>query len=325
MAMKVMNAKKFPLAPNPEYDRKFIITASLLLACVIVFSTYLHHFQPQVLRVPNNRDVSTWTNPKFEQTLIFDRMTPAERQKVYKEGVPDDNLTAWVVLDIMSILVSLLCFFHARKHYGDWMAYCFVIGSFIFTGLQESLWILFGRFTGLSAMQGLGEGVYGTYWFTKGGLWFFAIPVAMCFGWFYVAYGCVWMAGKVFPGSTLMTRAVTGGLLAMVVDLWQDPVATSPELMNWVWAPGDLVRLLGIPQTNFIGWFLLIFVFAILWEFLPRWEERWGRAKATRIFFPVLLAADVGILAFMVPWCFVIRTIMVIMGINHGVDMPSGW
>lgn len=323
--MKEQYAFELPLPAHPGYDRKFIAAALVLLGLVVLFFTYLHHFQPQVLRVPDNKNVSTWTNPKFEQTAIYERMTPAERQKVRSEGVPDDNLGAWIFLDVLSILVSLLCLFHARRHYGNWMAFCFVIGSFVFTGLQESMWILFGRFTGMSAMQGLGEGVFGTYWFTKGGLWFFETPVSMCLGWFYVAYGCVWMAGKAFPNSSLLTRAIAGGLLAMIVDLWQDPVATSPELLTWIWATGDNVRILGIPQSNFVGWFLLIFVFAILWEYLPRWEARYGRAKATRLFFPILVAADFGILAFMVPWCFVLRGLLVLLGFDHGLQIPPGW
>ncbi len=316
---------RFPLAALPRFDGKFIAIAYLILAAVIAASTYIHHFQPQILRVPDNHNVSSWVNPRFDQTCIYDRMTGEERAKVYREGVPDATTAANVILDIMSILVALLCFFHAKRHYGDWMAHCFLIGSFIFTGLQESIWIIFGRFSGMSAMQGLGEAVYGTYWFTKGGLWFFETPVAMCFGWFYVAYGCVWMAGKAFPQSSLMTRATVGGLLAMIVDLWQDPVATSPEMLSWVWATGDFIRILGIPQTNFVGWFLLIFVFAIFWEYLPRWEEKWGRAKTTYFFFPMLVLFDFAILAFMVPWCFILRSILVMMGINHGLQLPPGW
>jgi hypothetical protein len=167
--MTDMQTNKMPLPLHSGFDRKFIAWASAILVLVIIFSTYLHHFQPQVLRVPDNKNVSTWTNPKFEQTCIYERMTEAEKQKIYAEGIPDDKLTAVVTGDIAALLVSLLRIFHARKHYGDWMAFCFVVGSFIFTGIQESMWILFGRFTGLSAMQGLGEQVFGTYWFAKRG------------------------------------------------------------------------------------------------------------------------------------------------------------
>jgi hypothetical protein len=316
---------KFPPPAIPGYDNRFILWASVILVIVILYSTYLHHYRPQILRVPSNTDVSTWTNPRFEETCVYERMTAAERAKVRAEGIPGNTLGEILILDISSFLVALLCFFHARKHYGKWMAFCFLIGSFVFTGLQESMWILYGRFTGTSAMVGLGEEVYGTYWFTKGGLWFFETPVAMCLGWFYVAYGCVWMAAKAMPKSGLVKRAVLGGLLAMTVDLWMDPVATSPELMSWVWATGDIIRIFGIPQTNFLGWFLLIFVFAILWETLPLWEKRLGRAKATGYFFIVVLAADLAVLAFQYPWCRIVRGILVAMGFQHGLQIPPGW
>ena len=46
-----------------SYDSRFGFIAFGLLFVAIVFSTYLHHFQPQVLKVPNNTNVSTWKNP----------------------------------------------------------------------------------------------------------------------------------------------------------------------------------------------------------------------------------------------------------------------
>ena len=310
---------------DPVFDRKFVMIAYTCLILAIILFTYLHHFQPQVLNVPSNTDVSSWVNPSFEHTCIYDRMTGQEKDKILAEGIPGATVSYFVFLDISALLVALLCYFHCRKHYGLWMATCFLVGSFIFTGMQESMWILFGRFTGMSAMQGINEQVYGTYWFTKGGLWFIETPVAMCLGWFYVAYGCVWMAGKAFPKSSLLMRAIIGGLRAMIVDLWMDPVATSPENMTWVWATGDFVRLFGIPHTNFMGWFFLIFCFAIFWEWLPRWEKLWGRARATGVFFLTLIVTEVAILAFMFPWCFLLRTLLVLAGFDHGLQIPPGW
>ena len=292
---------------------------------VIIFCTWLHWFQPQVLRVPNNADVSTWQNPSFDHTAIYERMTPAEREKVLTDGVPGFTVGDILFMDLSGLLVAWWCFVHARRHWGDWMAYSFLYGSFIFTGLQESLWILFGRFTGMSAMQGLGESVYGTYWFTKGGMWFLETPVAVCVGWFYLAYTCVWTAKKVFPRLGLWSQAAVGGLIAMIFDFWADPVVTSPEVMSWVWATGDFIRILGIPHTNFLGWFLLIFCFAVLWERLPGWEIRWGRARATAVFFLTLFVIEIGILAAMVPWCMIMRAILVSAGVTHTLYLPPGW
>ncbi|MCD6570670.1 MAG: carotenoid biosynthesis protein [Deltaproteobacteria bacterium] len=313
------------MSSDKEFDKKFAFVAYGLLILIILFSTYLHYYQPQVLNVPSNVDVSTWKNPSFEHTCIYGRMTEAEKAKIRSEGIPGNTIPEILFMEIFALFVAWLCFSHARKHYGIWMASCFLIGSFVFTGLQESAWILFGRFTGRSAMQGLGEAVYGTYWFTKGGLWFIETPVSVCLGWFYLAYSCVWIAGKAFTKKSLLWRAAVGGLIAMGLDLWTDPVVTSPELMSWVWATGDFIRVLGIPQTNFVGWFLLIFCFAFLWEWLPGWEEKWGRAKATNNFFLILVGMDIVVLVFQVPWCFILRSILVLAGVDHGLLIPQGW
>ena len=321
-----MDALRKPVAAVPDYDRKFIIVSLSILVAIILFSTYLHHWQPQILRVPSNKDVSSWVNPTFEQTLLYRSSTDAEREKIRKEGIPGYTLGNLIFLDIFVLLVGLLCFQHARKHYGNWMAWCFFFGSFVFTGLEESMWILYGRFTGSSVAQGIGELAPGTYWFTKDALWFFETPVMVaCVGWFYIAYGCVWLAGKAFPKSGLLTRAAAGGLIAMIVDLWADPVSTSAGLMTWVWAAEDCLRIFGIPQSNFLGWFLLIFVFAIIWDYLPRWDKALGRAKATKRFLWVLLAADIVILLFIWQWCYVFRGILVAAGVDHTLYVPQGW
>jgi uncharacterized membrane protein len=167
--------------------------------------------------------------------------------------------------------------------------------------------------------------VFGTYWFPTGGLWFLETPVWVCLCWFLIAYSCVWVSGKVFPKMVLWPRAIVGGLIAMGIDLWMDPIVTSPELISWVWATGDFIRVFGIPQTNFVGWFLLIFCFAFLWEWLPGWEEKWGRAKASINFFLVLVGVDIVVLAFQVPWRFILRSILVLAGVDHGLQIPHGW
>jgi hypothetical protein len=313
-------------APSrPEFDKKFMLVAYGMLILVIIFFTYLHHYQPQVLRVPNNADVSLWKSPTFEQTCIYDRMTEAEKQKVLTEGIPVREPAVLVFMEIFSIAIASICFIHAYKYFGPWMASCFLVGSFIFTGMQESIWILYGRFFGASAMQGLGEQVWGTYWFPKGGLWFIETPVLVCLGWFYIAYSCVLIAGKIFPKMRLLGRAAIGGLTAVFLDLWVDPVATSPESMQWVWAKGDFIRLFGIPHTNFLGWFFLIFMFAIFWEWLPVMEKKWGRLKASLIFFVILFVAEISILILIMAWSAIFRNIFILIGIDHTLFIPPGW
>ncbi|MCD6570671.1 MAG: carotenoid biosynthesis protein [Deltaproteobacteria bacterium] len=305
--------------PNPEFDRKFAFVAYGLLIIAIIFFTYLHYYQPQVLHVPSNVDISTWENPTFEQTCIYDRMTEAEKEKIRSKGIPGTDISSLLLYGILSIMGVILCFLHARRHYGLWMASCFLIGSFIFTGLQESLIILSGRFVwGGGAVDPY---VFGTYWFPTSGLWFIETPVWVCLCWFLIAYSCVWTSGKVFPKMRLWPRALIGGLIAMGIDLWMDPVLTSPEIMKWVWAKGPSILIFGIPYSNFLGWFFLIFVFAILWEWLPRLEKRWGRAKASINFLLIVLIADIAVLAALL----ISGTIINALFRAQGLIIPPGW
>lgn len=286
---------------DPAFGRKFLTVSFAILLAVILFSTWLHHFRPDVLAVPNNADLSTWITTPLEHTWVYERMTDAERAKLRSEGVPGTGLGTILLYDLLALGGVWLCFAHARKHYSLWMASCFLIGSFVFTGVQETLMILTGRFW-------MGQGkidptVWGSYWFPQGLLWFFETPVWVCLCWFIIAYSCVWVAGKVFPGMSLWGRAAAGGLTAMVIDLWEDPVLTSPEIMKWIWAKGDHVSVFGIPHGNYLGWFFLIFVFAILWErYLPRFAARWGGGAGAAAFIVLLLCANIGILTVLLVW-----------------------
>jgi hypothetical protein len=307
-------------------QKGFIWMTYAVLILVIAVSTYLHHFQPQVLSVPSNLDVSTWKNPTFEQTAIYDRMTEDERRKARAEGIPDGgSLGAQIATDIFMIIVGLFCYRHSRIHYGFWMASCFLIGSFVFTGLEESVWILFGRFWGGTLNLDPGGVLFGTYWFSKGGLWFVETPLVACLGWYAIAYSCVWVAGKVFPTMGLWPRAAVGGLIAMITDLWADPVATSPELMNWVWAKGDFFLFFGIPFYNFVGWFLLIFLFAVFWESLPLMEMKWGRQKASACFMAVCTGGAFVTALFIYVFWFVLAGGIASLAGMQPYQLPTGW
>ena len=310
-----------------DQDRSLTYAVYGLLLLFIIFSTYLHYFQPQVLSVPYNMNVAAWRSPSFEQTTIHDRMTAAERERVRMAGIPMAGSIGYLVFnELFMILLSWWCFRHARKHYGFWMASCFFIGSFVFTGLEESAWILSGRYLGGTVSLAPGGVIYGTYWFTKGLLWFVETPVGACLGWFVYAYSCVWIAGRVLPKTGLLARATLGGLIAMGIDLWQDPVLTSPELMGWVWGKGDWLLVFGIPLYNFVGWFLLIFLFAIFWEKLPQIVGKYGQHGAMTLFLSICAVGSVIVAATIFVLCFgVAGTILSAAGLQHPVQIPPGW
>lgn len=307
-------------------DGRFGIAVYGLLGLVLFFSTGIHHFQPHLLRVPDNGDVPSWRRPAFEETLLYDHANPGQREQILAEGVVlKDRYDFQAAGDLFALLMGWICFLHALRHHGFWKASCFLVGSFVFTGLEETIWILTGRFLGGLVKNPLGETFFGTYWFTRGLFWFLETPLTACVGWFFIAYACVLTAGKVFPRMGLWGRAAVGGLIAMGIDLWIDPVQTAPEIMSWVWARGDSLLLFGIPQYNFVGWFLLIFLFALFWEALPGLEVRWGRAGATVRFFGLVLVVPFAVFVAIWLWIYLLGGILSLVGVEGAVQIPQGW
>ncbi|MCX5860316.1 MAG: hypothetical protein NT056_10600, partial [Proteobacteria bacterium] len=58
------------------------------------------------------------------------------------------------------------------------------------------------------------------------------------------------------------------------------------------------INIFSIPLSNFMGWFLLIFLFALVFEKLTVMEKRYGQTWATLRFYGILLLLEVGILIF---------------------------
>ncbi len=265
--------------PDPAERRVvWILVIGLLISTA--FFTVLHHGFPQALNVPSN------------------------------EGVPYTDYPSMFILDLIPIGLAWLCFHHAWRRLGLYRAMLFLGGSFAFTGLEESMWILLGRYSQeiqvalpFAQEAALGEStqeVSGTYYFTRGFFWFIETPVMACLGWFFVAYSCIYVARLLMPRARILGRAAVGGLLALNLDLWIDPVQTHEALISWVWAEQDPISIFSIPLSNFMGWFLLIFLFALVFERLPNMVKRWGPAKAAAYFYGILLALEIGILLFFV-------------------------
>ena len=154
-----------------------------VLGLAVAFFSFVHHFYPGILNVPEN------------------------------QALPFSSFAEKLTKDLGIILFAVLIFLHSLRVHGFFNSTMFFMGSFIFTGLQESIWILLGRF-GVVAP---------TYYFTKGIFWFFETPVSACIGWYCLAYSLTWVSGYLLPGRTIVARGALAGFLAMNFDLWGDP------------------------------------------------------------------------------------------------------
>ncbi|NHI94023.1 MAG: carotenoid biosynthesis protein [Candidatus Lokiarchaeota archaeon] len=250
-----------------DFDKKYAIIIYSILILTITFFTIVHHLFPWILSVPD-ANLGPYLFP--ENLRLFE-------------------LIFW---DSTAIILSTILYHYMIKKHGFWLASLFLTGSVIFTGLEECMWIYGGRF----------GWTYPTYFFTKAGLWFFDIPVYTCLGWFILAYCCVFIAEKLTEQKKVILTAGLGGLFAVMVDLWIDPLNVNlGEIAlntgakgNWVWEMTNTLDIFSIPFMNFLGWFLVIFLFAALWgKVRIKFENNeWDKKKGTLIFYgmiPLLL------------------------------------
>jgi hypothetical protein len=313
--------------PSSRFNIKFGVIGYGLAILAIIISTNFYYANYEELKVPSKDDPTLWQNPAFENTILYEQMVPEEREKLLSEGIPNKyNIKAMIIRDIIGILIASICFIHCYKNFGFWMASCFLLGSFVYTGVIESALILSGRFIfGGVTHNMFGDVFHGTFWYPKAAMWFIHCPIMICIGWYYVAYCCVWVATKAFPRMNVYLRAMVGGFIAMNLDMWIDPVSTSPEIMTWIWGKGDPIELFGIPVWNFWGWFMVISLFAVLWEKLPVIKEKWGTAKGTVNFFLIILLCDVIVAVLIYLYNIVIGGILALAGVQHAILFPPGW
>jgi len=229
------------------------------------------------------------------------------------------TLPILIPMEILVYVLAALTFYHAYKVHGLWKASLFLAGSFLYTGLEENMWILSGRL-GTGIIFGLPLPIAPTYYFNyaKALFWFGAVPVITCLGWFFIAYGCFYIAEQFFEkwqtsNASLLKASLVAGVLAVNMDLMIDPFMVRNGSWYWLSTQFENIYFLGIPITNFIGWFLLIFLFAIFWTKITQLEERFGKTKTTLIFFAGIAGLLLGTIYF-----------LILIGIFLGVLYPLG-
>lgn len=178
-------------------------------------------------------------------------------------GVPSHpvDISILVAGDILVGIMGICAFLHARRAMGARKATIFLVSCWLFAGVEETAWILSGRF-------GL---VPPTYYFTYGGLWFFEIPVYTCIAWFLICYSGYAMVRQMFPRMRSAGIAATVAGFGTCWDLWLDPVVCNRHLVStlpdlWVWLSPSGIRLFDIPLLNFAGWFGVIFTIIFVFD-----------------------------------------------------------
>jgi uncharacterized membrane protein len=228
---------------DDTFDRRLSWASVALVGVLVVVSTILHHWFPQVLHVPPPKGT--------------------------------DGLPVTITMELASIVMVSLCAAHCNRTYGRYATVLFLLGSFFFTGALENTMVLGGRFDLLPYPT--------FYYSRGGLTYFGDVPVSVCFGWFVFAYGSFFVMHTVFPGAGPRWSAALAGVFCMDLDLWYDPVMAHPVNAAWTWLspPGSTTELFSIPLNNFPGWFGVICFFELLWVRSRDWNAAVGRLGAT--------------------------------------------
>lgn len=200
---------------------------------------------------------------------------------------PDSiNLTT-IIHTVILFAMALLVIYHGYKKYGVRKVLIFFSGGFLFSGLEENIFMLAGY-----SLKGTvigGTEIPMTYYFNYHGyiFWYMGIPLISVLGWFIITYTTVHMTQKLTKG--FFKPALLAGFVGMSLDLIIDPIMI--RRFNWIWLAelDQSFWVLQVPISNFIGWFLLIFAFNWIYfwyhdKFLVK-RENWGAVKKTLVFY----------------------------------------
>ena len=122
-------------------------------------------------------------------------------------------------------------------------------------------------------------------------LWVFTY---IFFGWMGMCGSCVLVAEGILarPGQDMLTQPqlwwqvpLLTALIAMVMDLFIDPVAVAAGY--WVWLVQGTVYY-SIPLLNYVGWFVLMFLSPLAWICITR-HRQWGLWQKVAVAFGALV------------------------------------
>jgi hypothetical protein len=175
------------------------------------------------------------------------RRSPSDR----REGRPLTPFPTEVHELVVAPAVFAIAFHHARKALGAARA-----------AAELGVLVLYGFVLEALTMRVFGSHRYDSSWHLAP----LGVPVAVALVWAAVILSALTLAARrgVRPAEG---RAVGAALVAVTLDLMIEPVAVRAG--RWEWTPPGV--WLGVPIGNFVGWIVIVGVYAVA-------AERWGGA-----------------------------------------------
>ena len=163
-----------------------------------------------------------------------------------------DALPSLVELTLVTLLPFVFVFVHGSVNYRFRDMLVFAAITLVVSNIFENMSILTGF-------------PFGHYYYTDGlGPKLFLVPILI--GPAYLGMGYLaWTLARVIlgnreqrlPGNFIFTVPVLASFIMVSWDLSFDPLASTIQ-HNWIWLQGG--SYFGVPFSNFMGWFLTVFV-----------------------------------------------------------------
>lgn len=163
-----------------------------------------------------------------------------------------------ILTEIWFLFITVVVFYAACKMYGNYKTGVFLAGVLLWIAPVENYAVLEGTYT-YYGNSGLLFPNYPGYL-----LWVGVVPLWVILGWFVLAMsGRFLFHERFFSKRRAAIQALASGLFALNIDFMIDPIASSNGLWTWT---SEGISILQVPLFNFVGWFLLIFLFDLIAE-----------------------------------------------------------
>ena len=163
------------------------------------------------------------------------------------------------IAEVGTVLLAVLACWAGYKVYGRNPVVYFLAGAIVWTSLIENFGVAEGTYTYYTHVGLLGSGYPGFF------LWVGLVPFWIEAGWIAVVFTLFILFHEVLlKDKSPLLQALFTGLLAVNMDLVIDPVAVANNLWSWT---ERSIYLLGVPIDNWVGWFVIVFFFDMIFNF----------------------------------------------------------
>ena len=212
-----------------------------------------------------------------------------------------DALPTLVSVMLVALLPFVFVFVHGSVNYRFRDVLVFAAITLVVSNIFENMSILTGF-------------PFGHYYYTDGlGPKLFLVPIMI--GPAYLGTGYLaWTLARVIlgateqrlPGHFIFTIPVLASFIMVSWDLAFDPIASTIN-HNWIWQQGG--NYFGVPFSNFMGWFLTVFVFFQLFALYLRGRQNaYAQVQAVSREYWLQAVAFYGVIALRTPLSMLTQT-----------------